>query len=142
MLYITESTPIGKLALILAMSDTEAEETQVKAFINSIPEHRAAVTFITGMSDKISPSYIKAIVNTVLSTGILNKTSGQLHAVIHASLEAFNSMIVQPIVNSSLKMKVSIVVNKNWIAVSAYGYSAFSLYTNHERAGLGIMHLK
>ncbi|OCG24274.1 hypothetical protein A9G11_04145 [Gilliamella sp. wkB108] len=139
---ITETTPIGKMAVLLAMSDTEEEEKALKQYINQLPTHRAAVTFITGISDKISHVYIKSIVNTALSTETVNKTSGQLHALIHAGLEALNAMVVQPTVDSSLKMKVSMVTNKNWVAVATYGYSAFSLYTNHERMGLGIMHLK
>ncbi|RUS68126.1 Hut operon positive regulatory protein [Saezia sanguinis] len=141
MLGINHTTPIGKLALVLAMSEGEEEEKRIKEFIHTIDHTTGAATFITGMSNKITASYAKIIVNTALSSGVIAKHPGQVHAVIHASLEALHAMISLPSVSTSLKVKIGMVSNKKWVAIAAYGYSAFSVYTNHERCGLGMMHL-
>lgn len=141
MLVVNDKTPIGKLAMLLAMTETEEEEKQLKDYINAMPNHHAAVTFISGVTSRISAAYTRSIVNAALSTGVIKKTSSQVHAIIHASLEALESTMPKSPVSSSLKIKIAIVANQHWLAVSSYGFSAFSVYTNHERLGLGMMHL-
>lgn len=140
MITIELSTRIGKIALLLAMTD-EHEEVIIKEAIARRVGIRGAVTFISGMTNKISSTYAKSILNAAISGGVIKKTPNQVHAVLHASLEAFRAMTPQTSVSNSVKIKVAIVTDGNWVAVAAYGDSAFSAFTNHERGGLGVMHL-
>ena len=43
--------------------------------------------------------------------------------------------------SSSLALKIAIVRKEHWIAVAIFGQSALHYMTNHERAGLGVMHI-
>ncbi len=132
---------LGKIALIAAASD-ENEEEVVKNLIN-IPggEFRLAITFVSGMTNEIKGSFIKSIIGCSLQNGLVEKSNTEIHAVIHAGLDALGGIIHQVGADSSLKMKVAIVRDRHWVAVAMYGESAYNPLTNHERASLGIMHL-
>ena len=140
MIRIDKSTRIGKIAMILSMTD-ENEEAAMKETVAKLGDIRAAVTFIAGTAHKINTSYAKSIINAAVAGGVIKKHPGQVHAVLHASLEAFQAMMPRTSISNNMKAKVAIVTDGKWVAVAAYGDSAFSSVTNHERGGFGIMHL-
>ncbi|MEN3931610.1 HutP family protein [Microvirga sp. W0021] len=135
-------TRIGKIAILAALSD-ESEEETIKADVlagnNNI---RLAVTFISGTRGKINETFTRNILNAAIQNNVIRKTPGQMHAVLHAALEALQGVTPQTTsVSSSVKVKVAICTDGVWLAVAAYGDSAVSPFTNHERCGFGIMHL-
>lgn len=140
MIAISPSTRIGKIAILLSMTD-EHEEVLIKEAVARRDDVKAAVTFIAGTAQKINTSYTKSIINAAVAGGVIKKTPGQVHAVLHASLEAFQAMMPRTSISNNMKAKVAIVSDGKWVAVAAYGDSAFSSVTNHERGGFGIMHL-
>lgn len=140
MIAISHSTRIGKIAILLSMTD-EHEEVLIKEAVAKRDDVKAAVTFIAGTAQKINTTYTKSIINAAVAGGVIKKTPGQVHAVLHASLEAFQSMMPRTSISNNMKAKVAIVSDGKWVAVAAYGDSAFSSVTNHERGGFGIMHL-
>lgn len=40
-----------------------------------------------------------------------------------------------------LALKIAVVRDDGWLAVALFGKSALHYMTNHERAGLGVMHI-
>ena len=58
-----------------------------------------------------------------------------------ASLEAITGITNHILFDAALKLKMAIVSDGKWVAVALYGDSAIHPITNHERAGLGIMHI-
>ena len=132
---------IGKVALLAAMSD-DNEERQLKQEINnSSSNFKVAITVISGLSSDIKKSFVKSIVGCSLQNNIIKKTGTQIHAVLHAALDALTGVVNQVPVEASLKLKVGISTDGQWIAVAVYGDSAFYPITNHERSGMGVMHL-
>ena len=75
------------------------------------------------------------------NSGLIEKKSNDIHAVIHATEEAKRGLLVSVSTSASLAMKIAVVRNEHWIAVALFGKSALHYMTNHERAGLGIMHI-
>ncbi len=132
---------IGKIALIAAMSDEDGEKRLKEEINKSSSKYKLAVTFVSGITSDIKKTFVKSIVGCSLHNGIIMKTSGQIHAVLHAALDAAGGAIYQVPAESSLKIKVAIVSDGQWVAVGVYGESAFYPITNHERSGLGVMHL-
>ena len=110
--------------------------------LQCIPHARLAVTVVSGLTGEIKGSFTKAIVGCSLQNGLVRKSSGQIHAVIHASLDALEGIIKQVPSEASMKLKVAIVTDEDWVAVAVYGDSAFYPITNHERCSLGVMHLR
>ncbi len=131
----------GKLALLLA-SSTEAEELLLKDLVvEHTPFYRLAVTKIGGMSVDIKKKIIPAVVGAALNCKIINKTPGELHSLIHATQEALESFLCPIHLDASLALKIALVGDGDWLCVAVYGDSAIYPLTNHERVGMGTMHL-
>lgn len=135
-----EPDRIGKLAMLAAMTNRE-EEDQLKAWVSeNNPNLKLAVTFISGTRNKIMDTITKSAVGCALQNNVVHANGVEIHAVMHATLEAISG-ITNHLIDASLKLKMSIVSDGHWVAVALYGDSAIHPLTNHERAGLGIMNL-
>jgi hut operon positive regulator len=139
MIAIDANTRPGKVAMLFSMS-TEEEEIYLKETAAKFG-FRVALTYIAGEAFKINNTYSRLVINAAVAGGVIKKVPNQVHSVLHASLEAFQSMMPKTSISNNIKTKVAIVTDGKWLAVTAYGDSAFSALTNHERAGMGIMHL-
>lgn len=135
-----EADRLGKLAVLLAMSSKEEEEA-IRAQIAQEDRVRVAVTWVSGRKTDINRSFPRSIVNAAMKAHVVRDTPGATHALIHAGLEALGGLIPPIPGDSSLKVKVAIAADSAWLVVAAYGESAFLPETNHERLGLGVMHL-
>ncbi|HPX62330.1 MAG TPA: HutP family protein [Deltaproteobacteria bacterium] len=132
---------IGKIALIAAASDA-AEEEAIKALVNGADnDQKIAVTFVSGLTGDIKKNFIKSLIGCAIQNELIEKKDTQIHSIVHAGLDALRGIITDLGTDISLKMKVAIVRDKSWVAVALYGDSAYSAYTNHERAALGLMHI-
>jgi hut operon positive regulator len=131
---------VGKIAMLAALSN-EHEEATIKSQVDGLDNIKLAVTFISGMSREIRSNFIKSLVGCALQNNVVNKSAGQIHAVIHAGLDALNGAMSHTPVDASVKLKVAIASDTKWISVALYGDSAFYPITNHERACMSMMHL-
>lgn len=132
---------LGKLALLAAMSDEEEERRLKEQASLSRQDIRLAVTVISGMLAAVRQNFIKSIVSCTLQNGIFDKSAPHIHGLIHAGMDAFSGAFLNSTLSGSVKLKVGIVSDSRWIAVAVYGDSAFYPTTNHERCGLGVMHI-
>jgi hut operon positive regulator len=130
----------GKIATLAALTDEE-EEKKIKQELASDPHYRLAITVVSGISSEVKQNFVKSIIGCALQNNIIVKSSGNIHAVVHAALDALNGVVHQVPADSSLKLKVAIVSDGKWIAVAIYGDSAFYPMTNHERSSMSMMHL-
>lgn len=135
-----EADRIGKLAVLLSLTSSE-EEAVLREAATKDGRLRTAVTWVSGRKTEINKSFPRSIVNAAMKAGVVRDTPSATHALIHAGLEALGGLIPPIPGDSSLKVKVAVVTDGAWVAVAAYGESAFLPETNHERMGLGIMHL-
>ncbi|KIZ39506.1 transcriptional regulator [Rhodopseudomonas palustris] len=131
---------IGKVAIMLAMSSNE-EEAEFKAKIANETSFKFSVMWVSGRKTEINKSFPRSILNAALKNRTIEDRPGATHALIHAGLEAMGGLIPTIPGDSSLKVKVVIIADAHWVAVVAYGESAFLPETNHERIGMGVMHL-
>lgn len=132
---------IGKVALLLSMSSDE-EEHEIKKKIVESTNYKVGVTRVAGFASEIRRKFAPAVLGAALNCNVINKTTPEVHALLHASLEALNSIIHSESLDSSLSLKVSVVSDGKWICVGIFGDSAFYPITNHEKSALGIMHIK
>ena len=130
----------GKIATLAALTDEE-EEKKIKQELASDPHYRLAITVVSGISSEVKQNFVESIIGCALQNNIIVKSSGNIHAVVHAALDALNGVVHQVPADSSLKLKVAIVSDGKWIAVAIYGDSAFYPMTNHERSSMSMMHL-
>lgn len=131
---------IGKVAMMLAMS-SEEEEAEFKARIATETSYKFSVIWVSGRKTEINKTFPRSILNAAMKNRTIDDRPGSTHALIHAGLEALSGLVPTVPGDSSLKVKVVIISDAHWVVVAAYGESAFLPETNHERVGLGVMHL-
>jgi len=125
---------------MLAMTEDREKEESMKERLLSVG-YKAVATEVSGPLSDFKQKLIKNSVSAALNAGVVDNSPQKLHAVVHATLEAVQSILIVSLANPSVKVKVSIVTDGLWLAVGMFGSTALHVLTNHERAGLGVMHL-
>lgn len=131
---------VGRLALLLALTTSQQEEDALKDKLLA-EGFLCAVTGAGGYVEDMKSKINLAILGATLNNRVIDKNPEEIHAVIHAALEAKSGMLMEAPSGANLAVKIAIVRKDRWLAVAIYGHSAMHTLTNHERAGLGIMHI-
>lgn len=136
----SEIRGIGRLALLLALTLTNEEEEVLKKELSE-SGFLCAVTGIGGDNEEIKRRINMAVIGACLNNNIIDKTPREIHSVIHATLEAKEGLLLSAPNGGNFAGKIAIIRHNDWLAVAIYGHSAMHVMTNHERVGLGIMHI-
>ena len=133
---------VATAAMLLALTRTISDEETVKKMLAD-KGYRFVVTEVGGKSSltEFQEKTTKAVIGAALNSGIIGKSATNYHALLHATDEAKRGIMVNVASSVSLAVKIAIVRDDSWIAVALFGDSALHPLTNHERAGLGVMHL-
>lgn len=137
--FINENISVEKAAILLSMTSRENEEW-FKKYFHEIG-FTCAVTEVAGLNDDLRKKIINAIVGASLNLNIIEKTPKELHALVHATLEACTMLKLDLPITESFHLKSAIVRNKDWICVAFYGVRAIHTLTNQKTIGIGMMHL-
>lgn len=132
---------VGRAAMLLAMTVTREEEMGIRQAIAKQGRLHCTVTEVGGRAAEFTHKIQRSVIGAALNSGIIGKVPSHLHALLHATMEAGHGLLVNAPGSASLSVKVAITRDDAWVAVAVYGMSALHPLTNHERAGLGIMHL-
>lgn len=133
---------VGTAAMLLALTRTMADEDAAKKLLTEL-KYRFVVTEVGGTTDRsdFQQKTTKSVIGASLNSGLISKGPTNYHALLHATEEAKRGILVNAASSVSLAVKVAVVRDERWIAVALFGESALHPLTNHERAGLGVMHL-
>jgi hypothetical protein len=129
-------------ALYLALSENRTEEDILKSKIVENGLY-CGVTEIGGTAAALQPNgkLVNSILSAAINTGVIQKDSRKIHALVHAALEASNSIFIHTNSNASFALKIGLVTDTKWIAVAIFGRSSLHPLSEHGRVGLGVMHL-
>ena len=130
---------VGVAAMLLALTRTLKDEETAKRALTEAG-HKFVVTEVGGKTsyDDFHEKVNRAVIGASLNSG---KTANDIHALIHATEEAKKGILVSVSSSASLALKIAVVRGSGWLAVALFGKSALHYMTNHERAGLGVMHI-
>lgn len=133
---------VGVAAMLLALTRTLKDEETAKRALTEAG-HKFVVTEVGGKTsyDDFHEKANRAVIGASLNSGIIEKTANDIHALIHATEEAKKGILVSVSSSASLALKIAVVRGSGWLAVALFGKSALHYMTNHERAGLGVMHI-
>ena len=133
---------VGVAAMLLALTRTLKDEETAKRALTEAG-HKFVVTEVGGKTsyDDFHEKVNRAVIGASLNSGIIEKTANDIHALIHATEEAKKGILVSVSSSASLALKIAVVRDTGWLAVALFGKSAQHYMTNHERAGLGVMHI-
>lgn len=132
----------GIAAMLLALTQTIYDEEKVKQIVAK-NGFKAVVTEVGGRTsfDDVNEKINRAVIGASLNSGVIQKTTNDIHALIHATEEAKKGILVSVSTSANLAMKIAVARDDTWIAVALFGKSALHYMTNHDRAGLGVMHI-
>ena len=133
---------VGTAAMLLALTRNMQDEETVKKMLAD-QGFRFVVTEVGGNSalSEFQLKTTKAVIGACMNTGLVAKTPTNYHALLHATDEAKRGIVVNVASSVSVAVKIAVVRDSQWVAVALFGESALHPLTNHDRAGLGIMHL-
>lgn len=133
---------VGVAAMLLALTRTLKDEETAKRALTEAG-HKFVVTEVGGKTsyDDFHEKVNRAVIGASLNSGIIEKTANDIHALIHATEKAKKGILVSVSSGASLALKIAVVRGSGWLAVALFGKSALHYMTNHERAGLGVMHI-
>lgn len=126
--------------MLLALTSSKQEEDSLKAKLTG-EGFICAVTGAGGSAMEMKQKIISSVVGACLNNNVVNKQPEEIHALVHACTEAKEGMLLGAPNAASLAVKIAVVRYGRWLAVAIYGHFAIHSVTNHETAGLGIMHL-
>ena len=134
---------LERSAIRLALTETREEEDKLKKFLLESYDMRSGVTEIGGTETNLQHTgkLTNSVMATAFNTGVIPKEAGKIHALIHATLEASNSIFIHSNSNASYALKIGLTTDTEWIAVAIYGRSSLHPLLEHARVGLGFMHL-
>lgn len=138
---ISDGIDPERAAMLLAISRTREEEEVIKKVLARTKLFKFSVTEIGGMNDALRGKVAPQIVGACVNQAVIDRTPSQVHALMHALLEAERGLCMDAPLSGSLALKIAVVTDGSWVAVAMFGDSAFHVLTNHRRAGLGVMHL-
>lgn len=132
---------VGYNAMLLAITRTLEDENLVKQALKDAGL-RYVVTEIGGQTNGDFQQKIKrAIIGASLNEKVIDNSPNEVHALLHAMVEAKKGVLVNMSTSANLALKMAVVRDEHWIAVALFGESSIYPLTNHERCGLGVMHI-
>ncbi len=139
-LRIVDESQVGRAALLLASTTGSEEEHLLKRQIIDFG-WKTVATEVGGLAGELPQKITRAVVGAALNAEVVQKRGDEMHALMHAALEAMNGFISMSMLEASIGAKIGIVRNSRWIAVAVVGDTAYHAVAHHERCGLGVMHI-
>jgi len=134
---------LERSAIRLALTETREAEDKLKKFLLEAYDMRSGVTELGGTETNLLPTgkLTNSVMATAFNTGVIPKDARKIHALVHATLEATNSIFIHNNSNASYILKIGLTTDTEWIAVAIYARSSLHPLLEHARVGLGFMHL-
>ncbi len=139
-LKVLDDSQIGRTALLLAATKDADDEAFLKEQLRKIG-WRGVATEVGGLAGDVPRKMTRAVVGASLNAGVVEKRPHEMHALMHATLEAMNAFMPTSMLEASIGAKIGIVRNRHWISVAILGDTAFHAVAHHERCGMGVMHI-
>lgn len=130
---------LEKVALTLALTSSREEEEYYKN-IFAEQGYSCVVTGAAGIDYDLRKKIVNSTVGACLNSKLIEKSTKQVHALVHATVEACYSIKLDVSLCQSFQLKIAIVKKDDWIAVAIFGDMAIHMLSNHKTVGLGIMH--
>jgi hypothetical protein len=131
-----DNQDICRLALLLAMTPTQASEKELIADYHALG-YKSAATTISGFAIGSQANIVRNVINMCLNTRILEKKRNHIHPMVHCVLETTQSTRAFDAVAQNFCFKAAVVRKKEQIALCFYGDLAMHELSIHKAVGLG-----
>ncbi|MDR2529747.1 MAG: HutP family protein [Synergistaceae bacterium] len=131
---------VARAALLLSITKDAETEVMCKRYIEE-QGWRSVATEVGGLLNDLPQKVVRALVGASLNAGIIEKNGREMHALVHAAIEAGDSFVSRGMIELSVGAKIAIVRSDCWLAVAIFGDCAAHVAAHHDRCGLGVMHI-
>ena len=121
---IDDENQAGRAALLLASTTTNEAETTFKKQLASLG-WKSVATEVGGLAGILPQKITGALVGASLNAGVVEKRRNEMHALMHAALEALDGFLSVGMLEASVGAKIAIVRNSRWISVAVMGDTAY-----------------
>ncbi len=131
----------ARAAMLLALTTSREEEETLKQSLEANGHYKCAVTELGARLATFRERLLSAVTGAALNCGVVSKTPQHMHALSHAAHEALAGFLPESAVNGDVAAKIAVVRDSQWVAVALFGEWAEHPVCNHNRSGLGVMHI-
>lgn len=125
----------GQIALLASLCTQEEEESFRQQLLTEKPEHRVGFAFMTGTSGEIKNKLQRCVIGCALKNHITPRQDSAIFTLCRTSHLALTNALANNIADDRLRIKIALVSNGSWLAVSIYGETLIYQRMSHEIMG-------
>lgn len=134
-MYSFQRMKPGQIAFLASLCQQEEEEIFRQKLLVDKPEHRVGFAFITGTASEIKNKLQRCVIGCALKNQIINRQETAIFTLCQTSHQALTHALINTISDDRLRIKIALVSNPHWLAVSIYGEAFIYHRMTHEIMG-------
>ncbi|CAM3423242.1 hypothetical protein SB6411_02465 [Klebsiella spallanzanii] len=137
-MYSFQRMKPGQIALLASLCIQEDEENFRQKLLVDKPEHKVGFAFMTGTSDEIKNKLQRCVIGCAFRHQIITRQESAIFTLCQASNQALTHALANSISGDRIKIKIALVSNPKWLAVSIYGETVVYQRLSHELMGFSL----
>lgn len=137
-MYSFQRMKPGQIALLASLCIQEDEENFRQKLLVDKPEHKVGFAFMTGTSDEIKNKLQRCVIGCAFRHQIITRQESAIFTLCQASNQALTHALANNISGDRIKIKIALVSNPRWLAVSIYGETVVYQRLSHELMGFSL----
>lgn len=125
----------GQIAVLASQCPQEEEENFRLKLLSDKPEHRVGFAFMTGTAEEIKHKLQRCVVGCALKHQIISRQDTAIFTLCRTSQQALAHALANNIADDHIRIKLALVSNPHWLAVSIYGEARVYQRMSHEIMG-------
>lgn len=134
-MYTFQQMKPGQIAVLASLCPQEEEENFRQKLLTDKPGHRVGFAFMTGASGEIKNKLQRCVVGCALKHQIIGRQDTAIFTLCRTSQQALNHALANNIADEHIRIKIALVSNPHWLAVSIYGEAQVYQRMSHEITG-------
>ncbi|HCF8167860.1 TPA: HutP family protein [Klebsiella oxytoca] len=137
-MYSFQRMKPGQIALLASLCALEDEEDFRRKLQADKPGHKVGFAFMTGTADEIKNKLQRCVIGCAFKHQIITRQEPAIFTLCQASHQALTHALANNINSERIKIKIALVSNPGWLAVSIYGETVVYQRLSHEIMGFSL----
>lgn len=137
-MYAFQRMKPGQIALLASLCTQEDEENFRQKLLEDKPEHKVGFAFMTGTADEIKNKLQRCVIGCAFKHQIITRQESAIFTLCQASHQALTHALANNINGDKIRIKIALVSNPGWLAVSVYGETVVYQRLSHEIMGFSL----
>ncbi|MBA7845009.1 HutP family protein [Klebsiella sp. RHBSTW-00484] len=137
-MYSFQRMKPGQIALLASLCTQEDEENFRQKLLIDKPEHKVGFAFMTGTSDEIKTKLQRCVIGCAFKHQIITRQETAIFTLCQASHQALSHALANNINGDRIRIKIALVSNPRWLAVSIYGETVVYQRLSQELMGFSL----